>query len=202
MALVHPRMRSVPLRVPHSLSAVRPVGRTSSLGFVPLNDVARASPVWSGPSRPLRFRSRVFSTPQRFPSNPEFRGLVSCRCRSRASPFRGFPSIEVAHPSRGHSAPLRSSTSVLCRRHAALITAGFRDVRAFTRLPPSPDDYGIPFHAPERTLPDHPGTSRRNSTRSARFIRFEALILQPSPFAPTRVAPSPRPILSWSSSPP
>jgi hypothetical protein len=29
-------------------------------------------------------------------------------------------------------------------------------------LPDSPDDYGLPFHIPERTLPGHPGSKRRN----------------------------------------
>jgi len=45
------------------------------------------------------------------------------------------------------------------------------------QLPVSPDDYELPFHAPESTLPGHPGLKPRNPSCSARFIRFEALIL-------------------------
>lgn len=45
------------------------------------------------------------------------------------------------------------------------------------RLPSFPDDYELPFHAPEGTLPGHPGLKPRNPLCSASFIRFEALIL-------------------------
>jgi hypothetical protein len=60
-------------------------------------------------------------------------------------PFLGFllqslPLAEIAHPSRGHSAPLRSSTDVLKRRLKDLITDGFLDAHAHTQLPDSPDD--------------------------------------------------------------
>jgi hypothetical protein len=91
-------VRSVPLRVPHSLPAVRPVGRTSSLGSTPFDGVPWTSPVWSGSSHPPRFRSQVFSTSQRFPGKSKLQGLVSCPCRPWDSSFRVFPSLESRTP--------------------------------------------------------------------------------------------------------
>jgi hypothetical protein len=128
-------------------------------------------------SIPPRFRSQVFSTSQRFPSRPKFRGLVSCHNRSWDSSFRDFPSQKSQTPLEIHSAPVWLSTAVLKRRLPVLVAAGFSDVHAFTQLPGFSTDYGLPFHAPERTLPGQPGSERRNSFRFASFTHFEALIL-------------------------
>jgi hypothetical protein len=97
-------------------------------------------------------------------------------------PFLGFllQSVSltgIAHPSRGHFAPLQSSTGVLKGHHRDLIAIRFLDARAFAQLPDSPNDYGLPFHSPESSLPGCPGSQRRDSSRSAGFTYFEALIL-------------------------
>jgi len=153
--------------------------------------------MWARELLPTRFHSQVFSTSQRLPSRPKLCGLVSCPNRSWDYSSRGFPSLRVAHPSRGHVASLRSFTDVLRRRHSVLITAGFHDVHAYAQLPASPNDYGIPFHAPRRkpfpvTLEPSDGTVSFRQLHPLRSLDPLA-----SPFTSTRVAPSPRSILSW-----
>ena len=59
------------------------------------------------------------------------------------------------------------------------------------RLPDSPDDYEIPFHAPESTLPSPSGLKHRNPSCSVRFTRFEALILLRIRSHSAEVAPDP-----------
>jgi hypothetical protein len=84
----------------------------------------------SCPSSP-RFRSRVFSTPQRLPSSPELRGYVSRRNRSWDPPFRAFPSqrsrapLEAALLPCGHPPVCRTS------RHRALLPPVSPHARAF-----------------------------------------------------------------------
>jgi hypothetical protein len=146
-------------------------------GFFPFDDTARASPVWSELPTSPRFRSQVFPTSQRFPGRLEFRGLVSSRCRPWGSPFRVFPSEESRAPLE---AAFPCSLVVIHRRAGrrlpGLVTAGFADSHAFTQLPGSPDDYGLPFHAPKRASRS-PWTQATELTRSASFTHFEALIL-------------------------
>jgi hypothetical protein len=131
-------------------------------------------------------------------------------------PFAGFlPSESSPHRNRaplsGPHAPLRSSTDVLERSHSDLVTARFTDAHARAQLPGSPDDYELPFRA---LLGSPPQPRRPASTH--RLTRFPVTLgpcretapfrqlhplrsLDPpaSPFAPTQVAPSLRPILSW-----
>lgn len=75
---------------------------TTSLELAPLR---AASPT----TAPVR--SQVFSTSQRFPQQARARGLVSSRCRPGRL-LQSFPLTGIARPSRGRSAPLRSSTRV------------------------------------------------------------------------------------------
>jgi hypothetical protein len=63
--------------------------------------------------------------------------------------------------------------------------------RCWAQLPDSPDDYGIPFHALESTLPGPPGPKRRNPSCSVSFTRFEALILLRVRSRSAEVAPDP-----------
>jgi hypothetical protein len=119
---------------------------------------------------------------QRFPSRPKVCGLVSDRTVRGIPPFRVFPSREIADASRRSLAPLRLSTNVRRRVVRVLVTCGFPDVHAFTRLPGSPAGYELPFHAPKRASRS-PWVSPRRTARSAGFTRFEASIPPASPFA-------------------
>jgi len=53
------------------------------------------------------------------------------------------------------------------------------------------------FPRAEARFPFALGTDSADSFRPASFTHFEAFFPCASPFAPTRVAPSRRPILSW-----
>ena len=144
-------------------------------GFVPFDDVALASPVWSGIPTPLRFRSQVLSTSQRFPGRPEFRGLLSSRCRPWVSPFRVFPSQESRAPLEAALLPCGHPPACWTPPPGSF-TVGFPDAHAFARLPGSPDDYRLPFHAPKHASRS-PWTQATVIDRSASFTHFEALIL-------------------------
>jgi hypothetical protein len=145
---------------------------------------------------PLRFRSQAFSTSQRFPGKSEPHGLVSCRCRSWGCPFRVFPSQESRTPLEAASSPVvihRRST----RRLPVRIAAGFLDIHARARQPDSPDDYGLPFHAPRSTLPGCPGSERRDSCVPTSFTHLEALFLLRVRSRRRESPHDERPILSW-----
>jgi hypothetical protein len=122
----------------------RPVSTPSSSAA--LQRYPRASPIWSEPFQaPLRFRSQAFSTSQRFPSKLEFHGLIPCRNRSWASPFRVFPSQESR-------TPLGATCSLAVIHRRAGVSYPRPCHRQFprrpcltTQLPGSPDDYGSPF---------------------------------------------------------
>jgi hypothetical protein len=179
---VHSPVASIPSRVPDHLPAVRPRGRTDSPELPgPFNGVPRASPIWGG-RHPPRLRSRVFSTPQRFPGRPELRGLVSCRNRSWASssPSEVSPREDRAPLSGpqlpcGHPPPCRDARPVAFRRrfHRTPAPGG-----AVARLPRR---LGAPFPpGANAVLPGHPGPRAAEPPRSAGFTRFEA-------FLPSRV---------------
>jgi hypothetical protein len=141
---------------------------------------------------------------------PGFLNLSAASQQTRVSrpcfmpqPFLGFslqslPLAEIAHPSRGHIAPLWSSTRVL-------------DAASWTLSPPvSPTptlsrgclvphvDYGLPFHAPKHASRP-PWVQTTELARSASFTHFEALILlrvrSHSPGSPRANTP----LLSWGS---
>jgi hypothetical protein len=120
-------------------------------------------------------------------------------------PFLGFslqslPLTGIAHPSRGHFAPLWLSTDV-------------PDAASWTLSPPvsptptlsrsclvPPDDYGLPFHAPKHASRS-PWTQATELARSASFTHFEALILlRDRPHRPG-LPQANTPFLSWASAP-
>ena len=154
--------------------------------------------MWNGVSRPPRFRSQAFSTSQRFPSKLELRGFVSRRNRPWGFPFRGFPSQESRTPLEA------AGSRAVIHRHAKTHPSEpyhrrfHRRPHPKARLPGSPDDYEVPFHAPRRA-------SRSLRARASGIVLFRRLhplrsVVPPaSPFAPDRVAPNRRPILSWAS---
>jgi len=82
-----------------------------------------------------------------FLAGPKDRGLISCHSRSWDPPFRAFPL-------RRSRTPLEAACSLAVihrraeARRASPFVARFTDVHAFTRLPGSPHDYGLPFHRP------------------------------------------------------
>jgi hypothetical protein len=187
----HPHMNPAPPRVPHCLLS-RPTCRpdqlpgfcapsTTPLGQAPHGvDRPRPLPVplsgflnLSAVSQQVRV-SRPCFMPQPLGILPS---EVSPR-RNRA-PLPGPLLLPCGYPPACRTAtapalsPSVSSTSAL-----------------LTQLPISPDDYGLPFHAPESALPGPPGLERRNPSCSASFTRFEALILLRIRSHRTRVAPS------------
>ena len=70
--------------------------------------------------------------------------------------LQSVPLVGIAVPLSGSLAPLRLVTNVQTSCLSSLITAGFLDSHAFTRLPDSPDDYELPFHAPPLPLARFP----------------------------------------------
>jgi hypothetical protein len=73
-------------------------------------------------------------------------------------------------------APLQLSTRVQERTARGLITASFPDAHAFTQLPGSSDDYGVPFRKQECSLPGSLGSRTVKPPHSASFTYFEALL--------------------------
>jgi hypothetical protein len=148
------------------------------------------SPVRGRVSSLLRFRSRVFSTPQRFPGKPRLHGLVSCRNRSRDSLLQSFPLAKIAHPSRGHLLPCGylpafvdelpeslsppvSPTPTLSRSCLAPRTT----MPSLSTHPPNASTNRGPLPHPSNTLPGQPGSRAAEPSRPTGFTRFEALIL-------------------------
>ena len=99
--------------------------------------------------------------------------------RRNRAPLPGPLLLPCGHPPTCRMATVRALSPPVSSTPALL-----------AQLPLSPGDYGIPFHAPESTLPGPPGLERRNPSCSARFIRFEALILLRIRSRFARVAPN------------
>jgi hypothetical protein len=83
-------------------------------------------------STPPRFRSRAFSTPQRFQANANSTALFHAATVSELSPSELSPREDHV-PLSGTRAPLRLSTHGGEGVTRGLVTAGFRDSRAFWR---------------------------------------------------------------------
>ena len=175
---VHSALDRIPSRGPRLRSTVRPLAGSDSPEVPrPFDDLARASPLWGGPFRlPLRFRSRAFSAPQRFPSRLELHGFVSRRYRPRVSPFRAFPSqksrtplgaacsLAVIHPRAGAHDP-------------APFTSGFADAHVGDVVAGIPRPLWVPFPRARARFPVALGSGTWGSPRSAGFTDFEASFL-------------------------
>jgi len=126
---------------------------TASLGLAPC-EAARHSRLGSA----LRLSQPLSG----FLASSSFAALFHAATVPGIPPFRVFPSPEIACPSRGSLAPLQLSTDVQRRTTRFLVTDGFADFHAFTRLPGSPVDYGLPLWCTEVRLPFALGLVPRN----------------------------------------
>lgn len=157
---------------------------------------------------PPRVRSRVFSTPQRFPGKPGLRGLVSCRSHPWGSSLRSLAPRRGRAPLSGPLASLRFSTGRQFRgarsrpcapgftdAHAHMGRGGLDPRRSLLRRfhrPVSPPD-GFPDALNRARQPRLVGVTG--------FVRFEAF------FPPRSRTTAPakrraRPLLPWASAPP
>jgi len=154
-------------------------------------------------SNPPRLRSQVFSTSQRFPSRPEFGGLVSCRNRP------GLPSPSESSPREESRTSLEAAGSLAVIHRRAETHPRSPCHRRFrqtptprrARLPASPDDYEVPFVTPKRpsrSLWTSAGVSRPVATPSPASKLSSSSRVRSRRFELPR---SRRPILSWTSTP-
>ena len=165
---------------------------TASLGLAPLE---------TGCQVRLGSALRLSQPLSGFLASSSFAALFHAATVPGIPPFRVFPSLEIAYLSRGSSAPLQLSTCVLGRTTRFLVTAGFTDFHAFTRLPGSPAGYGLPFGAPKCA-------SRLPRVSCRGIVPFRWLHLLRS-FTPSGESVrnwvgfprTSRPILSWDSAP-
>jgi hypothetical protein len=95
------------------------------------------------PGSALRFSQPLSG----FLAYPSFVALFRATTVPRILPSELFPHKDRVSLSRS-LVPLQLSTCVLKRAVRCLITTSFTDVHAFTRLPGSSCDYGLPFHEP------------------------------------------------------
>jgi hypothetical protein len=135
-----------------------------------------------------------------FLAHPDSTALLRAAAVPGIPPFRVFPSQESR-------TPLGATCSLAVVHERAGTRLPGPCYRRFRRLPrshaqssDSPDGYGLPFAHPR-------ARSRSPWTPSGRTVPFHPLrrlrSLRPpaSPFAPARVAPNRRPMLSWVSAP-
>jgi len=168
---------SLPESVNH-LPTVRSADRIlTPVSFqVPSTASLRRAPHETG-CHPRPGSARRLSQPHSgFQANPSFAALFRAATVPGILPSECSPRRSRA-PLSGPLASLQLSTDVLNRAARDLITARFTDSHAFTQLPGSPDDYELPFVAPEGTLPGHPGSQPPEPIRSASFTCFEAFFL-------------------------
>jgi hypothetical protein len=135
-----------------------------------------------------------------FLAHPDSTALFRAAAVPGIPPFRVFPSQESRTP-LGATCSLAVVHERAGTRLPGPCYRRFRRLpRSHAQSPDSPDGYGLPFAHPR-------ARSRSPWTPSGRTVPFHPLhrlrSLRPpaSPFAPARVAPSRRPILSWVSAP-
>jgi hypothetical protein len=155
---------------------------------------------------PLRFRSQVFSTSQRFPGMSELRGLVSCRCRPWGSPFRAFILAGIACASRRRMLPCSSPPPYLRCDAQDLVLRASPTPALVARWPGFPPELGHRFRRPaSHVLTCGPATTSPTSWTSCtgvtpfRWLRLLRSFSPPaSPCARrTAFADPPWPMLSW-----
>ena len=116
--------------------------------------------------------------------------------------FRAFPSPPVVVLFRGHQLPCRYPPTCCDARTPTLSPATSSDAHARERSGRVPSPTRGPLLAGRSPPPGRPGSRPAEPSRSASFTDFEAFLPLSSPFAPRRVAPAQRSLLSWPSAPP
>jgi hypothetical protein len=152
----------------------------------PFNGILAPAPVWDGSFHPRPGSALRLSQPLSGLRQLEFHGLVSCRNRSWASPFRAFPSQRSCTPLEATGSP-----AVIHRRARHLCCAALSSPVSPTptpsaQWPGSPDDYGLPFREPRPA-----SRSSWTANVSCPFRQLHPLrsFAPPvSPFAPSPVA--------------
>jgi hypothetical protein len=148
-----------------------------------------------------RFRSRVFSTPQRL---QQLRASRPCFVPQPflGSSLQSLPLTKIAHPSRGGLLPCSYPPARGSAPLDSLSPPVSSNAHAFARLPASSDDYGLPFQLTEISLPGRPGRQATGSPRLASFTCFEASCSLRESVHRRNGLPHPAgPLLSWASSP-
>lgn len=90
------------------------------------------------------------------------------------SSLQSLPLAKIAHPSRGGLLPCSYPPARGSAPLDSLSPLVSSDSHAFTRLPASSNDYGLPFQLTEISLPGCPGRLATGSPRLASFVCFEA----------------------------
>jgi hypothetical protein len=190
----------------------RPAGRPTlsdrrrlPRGFPPLRRHPPGQPhIQRHVHRPLRFRSHVFTTSQRFPGKPGLRGLVSCRSRPWGSPFRALLLAGVACASRRRFASLQFSTGHLSQGSSLAFSLRVSPT-------PAPHDAVAWFPTGARTpfpprvrvrphrLPRRPDPARPPGRDDDRLRLLRSLDPPAKPYRRRRRSDVPRPLLSWAS---
>jgi hypothetical protein len=147
-----------------SLLQYRPVGRRFDFPRFLVRSTAslRLAPNEASYSFSLRFHSRVFSTPQRFPSTPKFRGSISHRNRSWDPLFRAFPLQGSRAPLEAALLPCRYPPTCRTVLPVCLITTRFTDSRAFDAVAMIPEQLWTPFSRAEARFPVALDSAQRN----------------------------------------
>jgi hypothetical protein len=151
---------------------------------------------------PPRFRPRGFSPPRRFPGSIELAGLFHpAAVPGLFSPFRAFPSRQVAHPSSGLLAPLPFVPVEPRCGERGLVTSGLHRLGRRSGVVPGRilPRLEAPFQrrsshnlaaARLATPPGHPGPRTPDPPRSGRSVDFEAFFPARIPFTPRDGHPS------------
>ena len=132
---------------------------------------------------PPRFRSRVFSTPQRFLAQSNFAALFRAAA-ARRHLLQSLPLAGIVVASRRHQLPGRSPPACLNEPSSALSPpVSPTTTLARSSLDP-PAGYGFPFRAARRRASWSPWTSDSRTVPFRQLRRLRSLTPPASPFQP------------------
>jgi len=135
----HSSVKPIPFRGP---TTSRLSGLSPGSDFPEIPDLCNSIPWASAMLKrtvpcPLRLRSQVFSTSQRFLQSQASRPCFMSHAVREIS-LQSFPLTRIAHPSRGRLLPCSYPPACLNARPDVLSSPVSADSHAFTRLPGSP----------------------------------------------------------------